>query len=69
MKMTKNIDGTGGLVSAGCEVCGGKLVYIRGRYPRDKKRKVCPTCATEILESLHDNLTSEENVKSLTKIQ
>ena len=39
----------------GCEVCSGKLVTIRGKYPRDKKRKVCPTCATEIIEQILDN--------------
>ena len=60
MKMTRNIDGSGGIMSAGCEVCGGKLVYIRGRYPRDKKRKVCPTCATEIIESLNSNCNNRD---------
>lgn len=60
MKMTRNIDGTGGLMSAGCEVCGGRLVYVRGRYPGDKKRKMCPTCALEIIESILDNCNNRQ---------
>ena len=60
MEMTKYIDGTGGLVNVGCEVCGGKLVYIRGKRPGDKKRKVCSTCAVEILEGLYSNLSNRE---------
>lgn len=36
----------------GCEVCGSKLVFIRGKYPGDKKRKICPCCAQERLEDL-----------------
>lgn len=60
MKISKNIDGTGGLVNAGCEVCGGKLVYIRSQYPKGKRRKVCPTCATETLESLYSNCNNRD---------
>ena len=32
----------------GCGVCGGHLASIRGRYPGDEKRTVCPTCLQEI---------------------
>ncbi len=60
MKITKNIDGTGGLVNAGCEVCGGKLVSIRPQYPNGKKRNVCPTCATEMIESLYSNCNNRD---------
>ena len=52
------VKGLGIFKGGGCEVCGGKLIFIRGRHPGDKKRKVCPTCATEILESLHSNLVA-----------
>jgi hypothetical protein len=35
-----------------CSCCGGKQVYIRGRYPNTDNRLVCPTCATERLEQI-----------------
>lgn len=37
-----------------CNICGGKLVLIRGRYPNSDKREVCPTCATERLEQINE---------------
>lgn len=67
MKVRKNMDGSGGLVNAGCEVCGGKLLIIRGKHPHEKRRKVCATCATEILESLYDNLSNREAAQELTQ--
>lgn len=38
----------------GCNVCGGELAYIRGRYPKEDKRKVCPTCTYERLEQINE---------------
>lgn len=43
--------------SLSCNICGGLMVEIRGRYPKDERRMVCPTCATEKLESIF-NLAS-----------
>ena len=40
--------------STGCGICGGNMVYIRGKYPKDKKRKICPTCAYERLEQINE---------------
>lgn len=40
--------------SDGCGICGGALVEIRGRFPKDPKRTVCPTCNTERLEQIHE---------------
>jgi len=37
-----------------CGVCGGSMVLIRGRYPGDDKRRVCPTCIMERLESINE---------------
>lgn len=37
----------------GCNTCGSKMIYIRGRYPKDKARKICPTCAYEKLEFIN----------------
>lgn len=34
----------------GCKVCGAKQVMIRGKFPGQPDREVCPTCATEKLE-------------------
>ncbi|AGO48400.1 hypothetical protein Phi10:1_gp059 [Cellulophaga phage phi10:1] len=33
-----------------CGVCGQELTEIRGKYPKEPKRKVCACCATEKLE-------------------
>lgn len=43
----------------GCPACAGRLVMIRGRYPGDDKRKVCPTCLKETLEYLSTALTQD----------
>lgn len=37
-----------------CNICGGELVMIRGRYPKEDKRQVCPTCNTERLEQINE---------------
>ena len=38
-----------------CGICGGQMVYIRGRYPHTEcKRLVCPTCAVERLEQIRE---------------
>lgn len=37
-----------------CNICGGQMVFIRGKYPNEDKRKVCPTCAVERLESINE---------------
>jgi len=36
----------------GCLVCGSKLCMIRGKYPKEPKREVCPTCMVEKLEDM-----------------
>jgi len=33
-----------------CNACGQELTEIRGRYPKEPRRKVCACCATEKLE-------------------
>lgn len=38
----------------GCNICGGELILIRGRYPHSDKREVCPTCNTERLEQINE---------------
>lgn len=37
-----------------CNVCGGDLVYIRGKFPNTDKRLTCPTCTTERLEQINE---------------
>jgi hypothetical protein len=44
---------------SGCGMCGGKLVEIRGRYPKEPKREVCPTCLKEILEQINEMSSKE----------
>jgi hypothetical protein len=33
-----------------CNVCAQELTEIRGRYPKEPRRKVCACCASEKLE-------------------
>ena len=37
----------------GCNVCGGRLVRIRGRHPGDSPRCLCPTCFVEQIEATY----------------
>ena len=37
-----------------CKQCGCKMIHIRGRYPHEKKRLICPTCAQEKLETVEN---------------
>lgn len=37
---------------SGCRCCGGKLVTIRGKHPKDPERTICPTCVVERLEDM-----------------
>lgn len=50
-----------------CGVCGGKLVEIRGKYPREPERKVCPTCLMEIRENVISNFGSEGSKEEIKK--
>lgn len=46
-------------IIVGCHTCGGQLAEIRGRYPKEPKREVCPTCLKERLEQINDLSSSE----------
>lgn len=37
-----------------CNVCGGEMVLIRGKYPGNDKRYTCPTCTCERLEQINE---------------
>jgi len=56
-----------------CEVCGQELTIIRGRFPRQPKRKVCTYCNTEKLETLQRQLSktyitqNQKKRKTMTK--
>ncbi|MGW8177583.1 MAG: hypothetical protein ACWGQW_02140 [bacterium] len=39
-----------------CNICGGILVKIRGRYPHTDRREICPTCVIEQLEDMLTNI-------------
>lgn len=49
-----------------CDLCGGDLFRVRGRYPDEEKRLVCPTCAIEILESIYSNLYPNNQASSIS---
>ena len=38
----------------GCGICGGTMALIRGRYPKEDKRWVCPTCLCERMEQIRE---------------
>jgi len=38
----------------GCGVCGGAMALIRGRYPNQDKRLVCPTCLAERMDNIRE---------------
>lgn len=42
-----------------CHICGGKLVEIRGKHPKEEKRKVCPTCLADRMDTI--NQMSDSN--------
>ena len=42
-----------------CEVCGGRMVYIRGRHPGRDNRIVCPTCMAETLDDIKGRLRDD----------
>jgi len=46
----------------GCGICGGKLVQIRGKYPGDEKREVCPTCLQERMDQINEISNKEYGV-------
>jgi hypothetical protein len=42
------------MVGPFCQTCGSKTVMIRGRYPRDPEREVCPTCLAERMDTIRE---------------
>lgn len=44
-----------------CQVCGSRMVFIRGQYARNDKREVCPTCAYERLEQIREMSSLDYN--------
>lgn len=42
-----------------CSICGGRMVFIRGRHPGMDNRVVCPTCMAEKLDDIKDRLRGD----------
>ena len=42
-----------------CDICGGRMVYIRGRHPEMDNRLVCPTCIAETLDDIKSRLRDD----------
>ena len=53
------IDKTTEVEASGCDICGGRMVYIRGRYPGMDNRIVCPTCMAETLDDIKGRLRDD----------
>lgn len=49
---------------ANCATCGNKQVVIRGRYPKDDKRTVCPVCMADKLDDLRAALNGPQTAKA-----
>ena len=47
------------LIRLNCGICGGSQVEIRGRYPSELRRRVCPTCLMERMEQIQAISTLE----------
>lgn len=43
------------ITDGNCNICGSVKIKIRGRYSREPKRSVCPTCIVEKLEYMTQN--------------
>jgi len=39
-----------------CNICGADTVYVRGRYPGQDKRRVCPTCLAETIDDIRSRI-------------
>jgi hypothetical protein len=46
-----------------CKYCSGQLVRIRGRYPKEPKREVCPTCLAEKMDDIKAILNNSNEPK------
>lgn len=53
------------LVSSGCPICGGKLVMIRGKYPGNPQREVCPTCLQERMDYINELSSRDYNTSRI----
>lgn len=49
-----------------CSVCGSYKVLIRGKFPKDEKRRICPTCTYERLEQINE-ISSENYGKAYSE--
>jgi len=40
--------------TSACTICGGKQIWISGKYPGVSSRLICPTCVVDKLERIHN---------------
>lgn len=52
-------DNLGIRIPESCGVCGGKMTYVRGRFPMDDKRHVCPTCLADRMDLIREYCNPE----------
>lgn len=38
----------------GCGICGGLMVFVRGRHPGHGNRLICPTCLAEKMDNIRE---------------
>ena len=54
-----NVSASGSNELLCCDICGGKMVYIRGRHPGMDNRIVCPTCMAETFDDIKSLLRDD----------
>jgi len=42
------------MTGSSCPVCGGDMVFIRGKHPNSPKRIVCPTCLADKIDTIRE---------------
>ena len=52
-------------IGHGCAVCGATMLFIRGRFPKEPEREVCPTCLAEKMEQIKE-ISNEDYGRAFT---
>ena len=54
------------VLGGSCGICGSVMIFIRGRYPKQDNRQVCPTCLAERMDNIKE-LCDPEYGKAYTQ--
>jgi hypothetical protein len=48
-----------------CNMCGSRLIAIRGKYPKEPDRIICPWCIVEKLEDIVSGVSNSTGVQDI----